>query len=143
MLSDYHLHVCKIQLAIQIYSSLNRTEIETPVGGRRRGAGDSTEPYLTALFPLNYCDAIPRSTVYKQLWVPSYQVLTSLHVFPLSSASKCDTVSRAFWRSYIRAYVPYAQFVYPQLCVQLDTKMATAIIVTPRATALLYTLVIT
>ena len=31
---------------------------------------------------------IPRSIVFKQLWVPSSQVLTSLHVFQLRSASK-------------------------------------------------------
>ena len=92
---DYHL-VHKIWLAIQICSSQGPTEIETPVGGydQEEGSRDSTEPCLTSPvswlitatnFLIDYCDVIPRSTVLKQ---PSHQVLTTLHVFPLSSASK-------------------------------------------------------
>jgi len=76
---------------IPTHSSQGLTEIETPVGGYNQEEGSRGQHWTLSNSPVStelLRSAIPiyRRSL-KQLWVPSYQVLTSLHVFPLSSAS--------------------------------------------------------
>jgi len=62
------------------------------------------------------------------LWVPSYQVLTSLHVFPLSNdtAFHCIKSLMEAVHTSVRPVCTVCVLTYWYMSAQLDTKMATA-----------------